>query len=104
MNTEEPYREQAERLKQRIEKINDQTSDVTALPPREELHRKKKKRTKWKIKYPVIRLLVLFFILLPIIVFSVISYLDGKKPNGAVKTSGDTIGYETIRLDQPKDE
>ncbi|MGG3470820.1 LysM peptidoglycan-binding domain-containing protein [Neobacillus pocheonensis] len=100
MNKEEPYRDQAERLKQRIQKINEKIDDTDQLPPREQLHRQKKKKTKWKLKYPVIRLLVLFFILLPVIIFSVISYLDGKKINNTVKTSNDSVGYETINLEK----
>lgn len=102
MNKEEPYRDQAERLKRRIEKINEQTVESDLLPPREQVHRQKKKKTKIKIKYPVIRLLVLFFILLPIIYFSVISYLDGKKLNRAEKTSGNSVGYETINIEKQK--
>lgn len=103
MNKEEPYRDQAERLKQRIQKINDRVDDGDndKLPPRERVHRQKKKKTKWKLKYPVIRLLVLCFILLPIIIFSVISYRDsGKKINGTEKTSGSSVGYETINLEK----
>jgi len=102
MNKEEPYREQAERLKQRIQKINETIDSSNQLPPREQLHRQKKNKIKWKVKYPVIRLLVLFFILLPIIIFSVISYLDGKNITGTKKTSGDSVGYETINLEKSK--
>ena len=104
MNTEEPYRDQAERLRRRIEQINEQivVEDKDKLPPREQLHRQKKKKTKIKLKYPLIRLLVLFFILLPIIIFSVISYLDGRNMNGSVKTSGDSKGFETINFGNSK--
>jgi LysM repeat protein len=102
MNKEEPYRDQAERLKRRIEKINVQTVETDLLPPREQIHRQKKKKTNFKLKYPVIRLLVLFFILLPIIYFSVISYLDGKKMNRTEKTSGNSVGYETINIEERK--
>ena len=100
MNKEEPYRDQAERLKQRIQKINEKVDgDNDKLPPREQVHRQKRKKTKWKVKYPVIRLLVLCFILLPIIIFSVISYRDsGGKVTGTQKTSGSSVGYETINL------
>ena len=103
MNKEEPYRDQAERLKRRIEKINDR-KERDLIPPREQVHRQRKTKTKLKLKYPVIRLLVLIFILLPIIIFSVISYLDGKKVNGTVKTTGDSVGYEEINLEKPKKE
>ena len=107
LNKEEPYRDQAERLKQRIQKINAKVEDGNRdkLPPREQVHRQKKKKTKWKLKYPIIRLLVLCFILLPIIIFSVISYRDnGKKINGAEKTSGSSVGYETINLQKAHQE
>ncbi|MBV7507169.1 LysM peptidoglycan-binding domain-containing protein [Bacillus sp. sid0103] len=105
MNNEEPYRDQAERLKQRIEKINEKVDAKDGLPPREQIHRQKKKKTKWKLKYPVIRLLVLFFILLPIIIFSVISYRDGaKKINGVEKPAEDSVGYETINLENTNED
>jgi outer membrane biosynthesis protein TonB len=105
MNKEEPYREQAERLKRRIEKINDSieaTSDE--LPPREQLHREKKAKVKMKLKYPVIRILVLFFILLPVIIFSAISYLNGKNGPASEPASTDSVGYETINLEKTKSE
>ncbi|WP_160721406.1 hypothetical protein [Bacillus sp. USDA818B3_A] len=108
MNKEEPYRDQAERLKRRIQKINEKVEgNSEKLPPREQVHRHKKKKTKWKVKYPVIRLLVLCFILLPIIIFSVISYREnGVKINGTQKTSGSSVGYETIKIkkSQPENE
>lgn len=105
MNREEPYREQAERLKRRIEKINE-SIEVSSdeLPPREQLHREKKAKVKWKLKYPVIRILVLFFILLPVIIFSAISYLDGKKGPASRPASTDSVNYETINLEKTKSE
>ncbi|MEH7075635.1 LysM peptidoglycan-binding domain-containing protein [Neobacillus drentensis] len=99
MNNEEPFRDQAERLKRRIEKINEKLDDKENLPPREHIHRQKKKKTKWKLKYPVIRLLVLSFILLPIIIFSVISYQNGTKKVDGVQKSGDD-SVETINLEK----
>lgn len=109
MNKEDPYRDQAERLRQRIEKVQeDNLENVSgsSLPPRSDLHRQRHnhKKTKWKLKYPVIRLLVLFFILLPIVSFSVYSYFDGMKHGGAKKTSVDSRGYETINFEKAKKE
>ncbi|MDQ1145221.1 cytoskeletal protein RodZ [Bacillus sp. SORGH_AS 510] len=100
MNKEEPYRDQAERLKQRIQKINETVEEFgDDLPPREQVHRQKKKKTKWKLRFPVIRLLVVCFILLPIIIFSVISNRDnGKKIMGSEKATTESVGYETINL------
>ncbi|SDM46657.1 LysM peptidoglycan-binding domain-containing protein [Bacillus sp. OK048] len=101
MNKEEPFRHQAERLKQRIEKINEETVEPREqLPPREQIHREKRKKTKWKIKYPIIRILVLFFILLPIAIFSAYSYLEGGKSKGPEKVSGDSSGYEVINFEK----
>jgi hypothetical protein len=100
MNPEEPYRDQAERLRRRIEKINENTDSGDKMPPRGQLHRQKPKKTKWKLKYPVIRLLVLLFILLPITCVSIISYYHGKKINVAEKASVNNTGYETINLEK----
>lgn len=105
MNKEEPYRSQAERLRKRIEKLNERTTEESGkLPPREQIHREKRKKTKIKLKYPVIRILVLFFILLPIVIFSVYSYLEGAKIKGPEKVSGDTSGYEVINFEKQQPE
>ncbi|UYZ20608.1 LysM peptidoglycan-binding domain-containing protein [Mesobacillus jeotgali] len=80
MNKEKPIRDQAERLRKRVERKTEPTTEKKeSLPPRSEMHRQKQKKTKVKVKYPVIRLMALFFILLPISFFSIISYLDGVK-------------------------
>lgn len=105
MNKEEPFRSQAERLKRRIEKINEETTEVRdQLPPREQIHREKRKKTKLKIKYPIIRILVLFFILLPIVIFSAYSYLEEGKGSKTEKVTGDSSGYEVINFEEPETE
>lgn len=105
MNNEEPFRNQAERLKRRIEKINEETSEVRdQLPSRGQIHREKRKKTKWKIKYPVIRILVLFFILLPIVIFSAYSYLEEGKSKKTEKVSGESSGYEIINFEKTETE
>ncbi|TDL77022.1 LysM peptidoglycan-binding domain-containing protein [Rhodococcus qingshengii] len=105
MNKEEPFRTQAERLKQRIEKINEETSEGRdKLPPREQIHREKRKKTKLKVKYPIIRILVLFFILLPIVIFSAYSYLEEGKSNKTEKVTGDSSGYEVINFEKSETE
>jgi LysM repeat protein len=106
MNKEEPYRDQADRLKQRIERINEETNEVRdQLPPRELIHREKRKKTKLKVKYPVIRILVLFFILMPIVIFSAYTYLEeGKKSNRTEKVSEDSSGYEVINFEKSETE
>ncbi|WP_045517376.1 LysM peptidoglycan-binding domain-containing protein [Neobacillus niacini] len=105
MNKEEPFRSQAERLKQRIEKINEESSEVRdKLPPREQIHREKRKKTKWKLKYPIIRILVLFFILLPIVIFSAYSYLEEGKNQKTEKVTGESSGYEVINFEKTETE
>ncbi len=96
MNKEEPYRNQAEKTKQKIEKLNEQNLDPTTLPPRSQIHRDRKKKTKWKMKYPLIRLLALFFILLPITIFSIYSYLGSRHFNSQKVSVSSNKGYETV--------
>lgn len=98
MNKEKPIRDQAERLRKRVErKTENAVEKREALPPRSEIHRQKQKKTKVKVKYPVIRLMALFFILLPIIFFSIISYLEGGK--GPLDISADRAGVEMIDVE-----
>ncbi|MBM7584387.1 LysM repeat protein [Bacillus pakistanensis] len=74
----DPYRDQAEKLRQRIERVprDEQQVEKQSLPPRGELHREKKQKTKYKVKYPLIRLLLVFFILLPLTFFAIYTYIN----------------------------
>jgi cytoskeletal protein RodZ len=103
MNKEEPYRDQAEKLKQRIEKYKEPVIEDTSLPPRSEIHRKKKKKAKLKLKFSLIRLLAVFFILIPITIISIYSYLENKHI-GTVKTLVPSKEYETINFEKSKSE
>ena len=100
MNKETPYRNQIEQTRKKIVREKN-TNQVNAdLPPRSRLHgQNQKKNNKWKLKYPVIRLLVLFFILLPISIFSAYSYLNNEtdKIDSRAVQSG---GYEKINLEK----
>jgi len=98
LNREKPIRDQAERLRKRVERKAEHAVDKKEiLPPRSELHRQKQKKTKVKVKYPVIRLMALFFILLPITFFSIISYLDGSK--GTLDLTAERAGVELIDVE-----
>lgn len=103
MNKEEPYRDQAEKLRQKIEKVNDETMIETGLPSRVDAHRNKKNKTKWKVRFPMIRLLVLFFILLPIVIFSAYSSLVEKDLNSSEKVFSANSGFEQVAFEQKKD-
>ncbi|GLB58029.1 LysM peptidoglycan-binding domain-containing protein [Cytobacillus sp. NCCP-133] len=101
MNKEGPYRDQAERLRRKIDRKleSDSSGQKAALPPRSRIHQEKRNKNKWKVKYPVIRLLSLFYILLPITIFSIYSYLSKEKGMGvaeeaaSVETGFETVGY-----------
>ncbi|MBT2677676.1 LysM peptidoglycan-binding domain-containing protein [Bacillus sp. ISL-35] len=102
MNREKPIRDQAERLRKRVErKSESKVEKKDALPPRSEIHRQKQKKTKVKVKYPVIRLMALFFILLPISFFSILSYLDGKE--GPLNKTLERAGVEMINVESKED-
>jgi LysM repeat protein len=104
MNKEDPYRDQAEKLRQNIERKEFEEGQLVQreeLPPRSRLHHQKHKKNKWKLKYPVIRLLALFFILLPITIFSIYSAIAGDKVGNILKTDGEsTEGFETINIEK----
>jgi LysM repeat protein len=103
VNHEEPYRNQAERLRKKIEKVKDGEVPVLGkneLPSRTDIHRNKKNKTKLKVKFPIIRLLALFFILLPVGIFSAYSVLGSKEINTSDKVG--TIvsgGVEEINVE-----
>lgn len=102
MNKEKPIRDQAERLRKRVERKSENTVEKKeSLPPRSEMHRQKQKKTKVKVKYPVIRLMALFFILLPISFFSIISYLDDVK--GPLNKTLERAGVEMINVESQED-
>ncbi|MGG3496245.1 LysM peptidoglycan-binding domain-containing protein [Peribacillus simplex] len=68
----EKENDQAGELRSRIERQKAKSS----LPKRSKVHQNKKKKSKVKIKFPMIQLLALFFILLPIGFYSLYTYLD----------------------------
>ncbi|WP_338470126.1 LysM peptidoglycan-binding domain-containing protein [Niallia sp. XMNu-256] len=104
MSKERPYREQAEKLRQKLEKTTFEEGQMVEreeLPPRSRVHQQKREKNKWKLKYPVIRLLVLFFILLPITIFSIYSSLLKEPMSSVRKTIGESSeGFEVIDIEK----
>ncbi|MGG3913584.1 LysM peptidoglycan-binding domain-containing protein [Rossellomorea vietnamensis] len=99
--SKDPYRDQAAKRKVKIERVPGEppVKKREPLPPRSELHREKHKKNKWKMKYPLISMLLLFFILLPLTVFGIYSYLDNR--NGPlVVMSEDVDDVVEVRYDQ----
>jgi LysM repeat protein len=103
MNKEDPYRDQAEKLRQKIERTKFEEGEVIdreELPPRSRVHEQKRKKSKWKLKYPVIHILMLFFILLPITILSIYASLTKDGIGNVEKTGGESSeGFEIIDIE-----
>lgn len=103
MSKEDPYRDQAEKLRQKIERTEfeeGQAIEKEEMPPRSRLHEQKRKKNKWKLKYPIIRLLVLFFILLPITILSIYSIVAKDGIGNVEETIGEVSeGFEMIDIE-----
>lgn len=101
----DPFRDQADKLKKKIERVQEEPvpRKREPLPPRSELHREKKKKNKVKLKYPLISLLLLFFILMPLTVFSIYSYFDNRNEPLVVLSEGNNE-VEEVRYEQNGDE
>jgi LysM repeat protein len=84
----ETIQDQAEKLRQTVK------NSTEKLPPRSEIHKDKKNKTKIRIKYPVIRLLALFFVLIPIFILSYTFHFKDQLNTIAPKVS--TENYDTI--------
>jgi len=106
MNKEEPIRDQAEKLRKRMKDVDQKvdspkdgntTLSNEKLPPRSRVHKQKqlKKKTKIKVKYPLIRLLGMFFILLPIVIFSIYTYNESQK-SSVRSTVEESKGAEAV--------
>jgi LysM repeat protein len=102
----DPYRDQADKLKQKIERVQEEPEVLKKrepLPSRSEIHRDKKKKNKVKLKYPLISLLLLFFILMPLTVFSIYSYFDSRNEPLVVLSEGNNE-VEEVQYDQNGEE
>ncbi|MED3780895.1 LysM domain-containing protein [Heyndrickxia sporothermodurans] len=105
--TTDPYRDQVERLRKRIDKVsvenyweskqlNEKSTEM--LPSRSEVQRQRNlsKKKKKKLKFPLLRILLVFFILLPIA--SLLFYTDLLKkspfPSSTETSTGNEFSYE----------
>ncbi|WP_201713353.1 LysM peptidoglycan-binding domain-containing protein [Rossellomorea arthrocnemi] len=103
--SKDPYRDQAAKLKKKIERVPEEppAKKREPLPPRGELHREKQQKNKWKMKYPLISMLLLLFILLPLTVFSIYSYFDHRNSPLVVMSEGKDDVVE-VRYDQSEND
>ncbi|MEK5523358.1 LysM peptidoglycan-binding domain-containing protein [Heyndrickxia sp. FSL W8-0423] len=106
--TTDPYRDQVERLRKRIDKVSVENyweskqlneKSTETLPSRSEVQRQRnqsKKKKKKKLKFPLLRILLVFFILLPIA--SLLFYTDLLKkspfPSSTETSTGNEFSYE----------
>ncbi|MDM5222147.1 LysM peptidoglycan-binding domain-containing protein [Peribacillus sp. NJ11] len=91
----EKENDQAGELRSRIERQKAKSS----LPKRSKVHQNKKKKSKVKIKFPMIQLLALFFILLPIGFYSLYTYLQ-EKPFPVHDPKSDPVVFEENKEDK----
>ncbi|WP_421379311.1 LysM peptidoglycan-binding domain-containing protein [Bacillus salacetis] len=100
----DPYRAQAEKLRQKIERVEPkpepEVEQKKTLPKRSELHQEKKK----KIKYPLIKGMLAFFVLLPILMFGIYTSLDhNQNENRSIVTEKgqlEEVTYETRDIEE----
>lgn len=95
----DPYRAQAEKLRQKIERVESvpeqEVKQKKSLPKRSDIHQEKRK----KIKYPLIKGMLAFFVLLPVLMYGLYSSLDvsGNENRNVVTEEGqpEEVTYET---------
>ncbi|MBP3950550.1 hypothetical protein [Bacillus suaedae] len=71
MDERKQYHDQARRLRQKMKDHQDdeqqeEKKEVHSLPPRSSVHQRndRKKKTKWRLRFPLIRFLLLLFFLI----------------------------------------
>ncbi|GIN38218.1 MULTISPECIES: LysM peptidoglycan-binding domain-containing protein [Heyndrickxia] len=103
----DPYKDPIEIHRKKIEKIKmdetniEENEEVHRLPTRSELHgsrTKKRKKKKRKMTFPLLRVLLTFFILLPIISFSLYTFILKKSffLDLGAKMAGEEVPYEFV--------
>ncbi|HHW35979.1 MAG TPA: LysM peptidoglycan-binding domain-containing protein [Bacillales bacterium] len=93
--------DQAEILRERMEENQSETS---GLPPRSEVHRKKDKKVNYRFRFPLIRLLVLTFILIVCIVASYNLWKDHIQLTNASETKNEIKNNSNIDVFEMKED
>ncbi|KQL53674.1 hypothetical protein AN964_09290 [Heyndrickxia shackletonii] len=96
----ETYLDQVEKKKQRLEKITtieDNDGEKSSLPTRMELHhaKKRKKKKKKKANFPLLKVLLTFFILLPVCTILAYTYFS-QHPTLKADTNSNSSGGEEV--------
>ena len=88
-------KDQAEHLRTEAQKAESFDFGTSSLPSRKEVHGKKKQKIKWRIKYPLLKILTFFFILLIISTFAMYSYLTKNDSAGETRESSSVAEGES---------
>jgi LysM repeat protein len=100
----DPYRAQAERLRQKIERVEQKPEPIAdqakTLPKRSDIHQEKRK----KIKYPLIKGMLAVFVILPIILYSLYSYSDLNQSGGSAAAENGKLEEVTYESRQTEEE
>lgn len=102
-NKETQHYDQAQYLRNMVHDNSisqmEHVKEQPSLPPRSEVHKKKKAKIKWKIKHPIVRLLAIFFILLPIIILSI--YYKNNGVNHVIVPDSNSHGVTEVEVESP---
>lgn len=94
MRNEMNRQDQADSLRDEVEK-----AAAEKLPSRSEIHAEKRNRTKWKINFPVLRMLGIAFLLIPITILAL--HFNNKDENvlkSLFPISGSVESYDQINI------
>lgn len=107
MNREDMYSDEnkEENNNEMSEDTLEQTSERSELPSRREIHQQKQERDRdrFKVKYPVIKILVAFFILLPIVIYGWMTFGVNDEAGKKEDAEKNTSGYETVDVNNGED-
>ncbi|PKR85940.1 LysM peptidoglycan-binding domain-containing protein [Heyndrickxia camelliae] len=105
----ETYIDQVEKKKQRLEKVNNivDNDGEEVILSRMELHHSKKRKKKKKRNFPLLKVLLTFFILLPIstiVAYTYFSHHQSPLKTGSLESpGGEEVLYETDNHDSSQD-
>jgi hypothetical protein len=85
-----PFQDQAEGLREKM--------SVSSLPTRREYHKNKRKKSKVKIRYPMVSFLAFIFVLLPVAFVSITFYIDYQQTGGNKSIIQNQTGFETVNI------
>ncbi|AST92281.1 MULTISPECIES: LysM peptidoglycan-binding domain-containing protein [Sutcliffiella] len=86
--------------KDQASELRDKAKIKKAYPPRSKVHADKKKKTKWKIHYPIVRLVFISFLLIPIVILAVTQQQKGNSILSKILPTENRMA-EQIQISKP---